>query len=217
MSLSFRFAPILALLAGVAGCGASTSRSTPLPKGVVEAEQARQRELALTDVEHHQGRLDSIAYPLLARSTSLCPAAVAYRLGMRVATVHEYEEPWREAAASVFRLSDTLTVLGLVREGPAGDAGLRKGDRLLRVNGSDLPTGSEAARAFGSTVAAVRETGGNQISIAYRRARGKRGDGRSGARLRLLAPTSWWAASSAYADGGNIFRHLHHDAVHWRR
>jgi hypothetical protein len=206
MSLTSRLAPILALVAGVAACGANTSRSTPLPKGMVEAEQARQRELALADVEHHQGRLDSIAYPLLARATSLCPAAVAYRLGMRVATVHEYEDPWREAAASVFGLSDTLTVLGLVGEGPAGAAGLRKGDRLLRVNGGELPTGPGAALAFGRTAAAVRETGGNQISIGYRR-------GSEEAEVTVgLVPGCDYGTHvmvggelNAYADGSNIF------------
>jgi hypothetical protein len=206
MSLSFRLAPLLALVTLAAGCGAGTSRSSPLPTGMVEAEQARQRELALADVEHHQARLDSIAYPLLARSTSLCPAAVAFRLGMRVATAHEYDEPWREAAVSTFGLSDTLVVLGLVREGPAGDAGLRPGDRLLGVNGSDLPVGPGAARAFGTTVASVRETGGNQISIAYRRG-SKDGEVTVG-----LVPGCDYGTHvmvggelNAYADGSNIF------------
>jgi hypothetical protein len=198
------FAPLL--LAGIAGCGAGTSRSTPLPSGVVEAEQARQRELALADVEHHQSRLDSIAYPLLAHSTSLCPGAVAFRLGVRVATVHEYEEPWRQAAASVHGLGDTLTVLGLVREGPAGDAGLRPGDRLLAVNGSPLPVGPGAARTFGTTVAAVREAGGNQISVAYRRG-SETGEVAVG-----LVPGCDYGTHvmvggelNAYADGSNIF------------
>ena len=207
MSLAhIRALMVPALVAGITGCGATTSRSNPLPQGVVEAEQARQRELALADVEHHQARLDSVAYPLLARSTSLCPAAVGYRLGMRVATLHEYDEPWREAAASVLKLSDTLTVIGLVREGPAGDAGLQPGDRLLRVNGSDLPLGSVAVRAFGTTVAAVREVGGNQVAIGYRRG-SEEGEVTVG-----LVPGCDYGTHvmvggelNAYADGSNIF------------
>ena len=206
MCLSLRYFQVLMLTAAIAGCGGATSRSAPLPTGVVEAEQARQRELAQTDVEHHQSRLDSIAYPLLARSTSLCPAAVGYRLGMRVATLDDYEEPWREAAASVLHLSDTLTVLGLVREGPAGDAGLQPGDRLLRVNESNLPQGSLAARAFGTTVAAVRETSGNQVTIAYRRGT-EEGEVTVG-----LVPGCDYGTHvvvggelNAYADGSNIF------------
>src|SRR5512134_3096668 len=75
---SFRMSPYLhtlalLALAGTVGCASQRSDPAPIPQGVVQAEQARQRELALTDVEHHQSRLDSIAYPLLAGATSLCP------------------------------------------------------------------------------------------------------------------------------------------------
>ena len=199
-------APLLGLLASAVACAGNTTRPVPLPQGAVEAEQARQRELALTDVEHHQARLDSIAYPLLARATNLCPSAVAFRLGMRVATVHEYEGAWREAAASALGLGDTLTVLGLVREGPAGDAGLRQGDRLLSVNGSDLPLGAGAARAFGTTVAALREVGEDRVTIGYRRGSG------TGAVTVGLVPGCDYGTHvmvggelNAYADGRNIF------------
>ncbi|HEX6106864.1 MAG TPA: M48 family metallopeptidase [Gemmatimonadales bacterium] len=194
------------LVAGLAGCGGAASRSAPLPQGVVEAEQERQRELALADLEHHQRRLDSIAYPLLARSTALCPGAVGYRLGMRVATVHDYEEPWRNAAAGALRLGDTLAVLGLVRDGPAGEAGLRPGDRLLQVSGRDLPAGARAPAAFGEALAAARKAGGNRVSIRYAR------NGDTGEAAVVLAPGCDYGTHvliggelNAYADGRDIF------------
>ena len=196
----------LAALAGAVGCASHRSDPTPLPQGVVQAEQARQRELALTDVEHHQSRLDSIAYPLLAGATSLCPDAVGYRVGMRVATVHEYDDAWRDAAAAALRLSDTLAILGLVREGPAGDAGLLPGDRLLTVNARPLPVGPEAVSAFGAAVAAVRESGGNQVVIGYRR-----GAEPKDVTVSLVPGCDYGThvvvggELNAYADGRNIF------------
>lgn len=194
------------LFAGLAGCGANAARSAPLPQSVVQAEEARQRELALADVEHHQSRLDSVAYPLLARATSLCPSAVGYRLGMRVATVHEYDQTWRAAAASALRLSDTLAILGLVREGPAGDAGLLPGDRLLEANGRALPVGAGAVAAFGEAVGRVRESGENRMVVRFRRG----GEPREA--TVSLVPGCDYATLvvvggelNAYADGRNIF------------
>ncbi|HYC30764.1 MAG TPA: M48 family metallopeptidase, partial [Gemmatimonadales bacterium] len=194
------------LLVGAAGCASQTSKSAPLPQGVVQAEQARQRELALADLEHHQGRLDSIAYPLLAGATSLCPNAVGYRLGMRVATLNEYQAEWREAAAAALRLSDTLAILGLVRDGPAGDAGLLPGDRLITVNGRELPIGPGAVAAFGAALGSIRQTGGNQLVIGYRRG-GEKKDVTVG-----LVPGCDYGTHvlvggelNAYADGRSIF------------
>ncbi|HEU5042197.1 MAG TPA: M48 family metallopeptidase, partial [Gemmatimonadales bacterium] len=140
------------------------------------------------------------------RSTSLCPNAVGYRLGMRVATVHEYDEAWREAAAGTLRLSDTLAILGLVREGPAGDAGLRPGDRLLSLNARPLPIGTDAVAAFGAAVAAVRESGGNQVVIGYRR-----GGEKKDVTVSLVPGCDYGThvvvggELNAYADGRNIF------------
>lgn len=197
---------LLLAFAGATGCGAGRSHGTPLPLGAVEAEQSRQRELALADVEHHQGRLDSVAYPLLARATSLCPGAVGYRLGLRVATLHDYEEPWRAAAASALRLGDTLAILSLVRDGPAGDAGLEPGDRLLGVNGRALPVGPGAMAAFRQSLAAARESGSGQISIGYRRGPQSRET------TVALVPGCDYGTHvlvggelNAYADGRNIF------------
>ena len=185
----------------LAACGGS--RAAPLPASGGAGEQVRQRELALADVEHHQARLDSVSFPLLARATALCPAAVGYRLGMRVATIHEYEEPWRAAAAAL-RLSDTLAVLGLVRDGPAGDAGLRPGDRLLEVDGRPVPVGAGAAAAFAAAVGEARLTGG-RLTVAYRR-NGERHE--AGV---VLVPGCDYGTHvvvggelNAYADGRNI-------------
>ena len=196
----------LLLFAGAAGCAPGRAPATPLPDSVVQAEQARQRELALTDLEHHQSRLDSIAHPLLAGATSLCPDAVGYRVGMRVATVHDYGEAWRQAAVAAFRVSDTLAILGLVREGPAGDAGLQPGDRLLTVNARPVPTGAGAVAAFGAAVAAVRQSGGNQMVVGYRR-----GSERREVTVSLVPGCDYGThvlvggELNAYADGRNIF------------
>ena len=203
--MRFRNSFALFLLAGAYGCGTAATRSTPLPQGMVEAEQARQRELALADVEHHQGRLDSIAFPLMARATSLCPGAAASRIGMLVATVYDYDEPWREAARTAFTLGDTMAVLSLVKEGPAGDAGLRSGDRLLTVNGREIPVGAGASAAFASALAQVRRAGTDQMVIGYRRA-GEKAEVTVG-----LVPGCDYGTLvivggelNAYADGRNI-------------
>src|SRR5688572_16154524 len=82
-------------IAWLSACVGATTQLPPLPPEAVEAEQEKQRELAIEDNERQQARLDSIAYPILAQSTSLCPTGRGPLLGLRLATIHNYEREWQ--------------------------------------------------------------------------------------------------------------------------
>lgn len=168
MPVVLRRVRLFLLPAGLAACAAG-SRGPTLPAALIEAEEIRRREVALVDFEQHQDRLDRIAHPLLARATPLCPAAVGYRLGMRLATLQDYEPAWRPAARNALGVTDTLTVLTVVPEGAAGRAGLAPRDRVVAVNGRALPAGAAGDAALEQELASVREAGSNRLAVGYLR------------------------------------------------
>src|SRR4051794_18120707 len=98
------------LLLALSACVGPTTQLAPLPKGAVEAEQEKQRELAIQENEQQQARLDDIAYPILVMGASLCPNDLHTRLAARFATLDNYEREMQPAAIRVLGLSDTLTV-----------------------------------------------------------------------------------------------------------
>jgi beta-barrel assembly-enhancing protease len=132
----------------LSACVGATTQLAPLPPGAIEAEQEKERALAIEDNERQQARLDSLAYPILAQSTSLCPTGQGALLGLRLATIHNFEREWQPAAVRMLGISDTLTVTGVVPYAPAASAGLLAGDRLLSLGRVPIPSGPKATNAF---------------------------------------------------------------------
>ena len=125
------------LLAGClvasSGCAGTTTLQAPVSDALVEAEQRRQRELVVRTLVSQQARLDDVAFPLLASSVEICGDDVSTGIGVRWANSSAYEAgDWRRAAVDGLGLTDTLTVLSVTSGGPAAEAGLRAGDRILR-------------------------------------------------------------------------------------
>jgi hypothetical protein len=55
-----------------AACATTTTRIAHVAPDRVRAEEARQREIVLKEVNAEQQRLDSLAYPLLLAASELC-------------------------------------------------------------------------------------------------------------------------------------------------
>lgn len=113
-----------------------------LPPGVtpedIRAEQRKQRVLVLEQTYDQQIRLDSLAYPLLRAATAFCGDQAMPWPGFRTLHARAFPEEWRDAARATYGLGDTLAVFSVTPGGPADRAGLRRGDRLLRV-GEHVP------------------------------------------------------------------------------
>ena len=130
------------------GCVSTTTRLAPVAPEAVEAEEALQRELVIVELNAAQQRLDDLAFGLLAAATPLCPDRVVPRIGVSFATVQAYEDEWALAASEGMGLTDTVTVTSVATGSPAERAGLRLGDRVLAVDGTDVPTGVDAVTAL---------------------------------------------------------------------
>jgi hypothetical protein len=194
------------LLLALTACVGTTTQLAPLPKGAVEAEQEKQRELALQENEQQQARLDDIAYPILVMGASLCPNDLRTRLAARFATVGNYEKEMQPAAIRVLGLSDTLTVLTVTNGGPAARAGLSPGDHIVAVGVDALRAGTGTVKEFTELLAKHREAGNKQISVTLQRGKETR---RIAIHLEEVCDYGSVVLQSsdlnAYADGENIY------------
>jgi hypothetical protein len=165
--------PVLAAgLLGTTACATTSTREIELDPAAVEAEKARQRQLALERQTAYQERLADLAYPLLASATPLCGADAGPRLGVHFANRHLYEDEWRQAAEVALGLGDTVQVVTVTDSSAADRAGLEPGDRLVRVDGWPVPAGGEAVKALSERLDTALEGTDDTIRIDYRRSAG---------------------------------------------
>ncbi|HEY8508718.1 MAG TPA: M48 family metalloprotease [Steroidobacteraceae bacterium] len=136
----------------VASCATTTTQLAPIAREEVEAEEANQRELVLLELAKAQDRLHRLAYPLLAAATPVCSKKTGYRFGFSYRTVHDYKGPWVSAARSALGLSDTVSVVSVIAGSRAEHAGMQQGDRIVAINGVDIPIGRNASAAVASAL-----------------------------------------------------------------
>ncbi|HZI73853.1 MAG TPA: M48 family metallopeptidase [Gemmatimonadales bacterium] len=157
------------LLFSLGACAGNGTRPAPSARDAfAQEEETRQQGLALRENERQQSRLDDIAYPILSGGTPLCPGARARHLGARLATIQSYRRDLQPAATQGLELGDTLTVLSVTYGGPAGDGGLRPGDRIIAADQTPITPGAGAVDQFTTMVLADRRKS-PEVSIALMR------------------------------------------------
>lgn len=129
----------------VAACASTTTVTPTVSASAAEAEARNQSEFVIQQRTAEYERVYSVAEKVRAANVDLCPSKAAW-IGAGVETVDDYAKDLRKAAQEVLSISDQPQVTWLVKDGPADKAGLRKGDRLLAINGKDVARGPKAGR-----------------------------------------------------------------------
>ena len=194
---------LFALALMVGGCAGTTTRLASISPEAVKAEEVRQREIVLIELNKAQQRLDDISFELLEAAALLCKEDVAPRLGIRFATAVQYEGEYEDAARSALGLGDVLTLTSVSSESPAADAGLEEKDQLLAVEGSRLPVGEEGLEVASESIRMSALLGSVNLTI-----------GRAGREIEIaVIPKSVCAypavvevegGINAYADGERV-------------
>jgi hypothetical protein len=135
------------LLAASAACMAPTTQQASLTRSQLVAEQHRQEELAVQATIAQQQRLERVAWPILRTALPLCADRSTLRLGLNLATVHDFPKVLQGGARRL-GFSDTLMVTGVVEGSPAHVAGIRAGDRLTNVGDRPIKPGRQAQLTF---------------------------------------------------------------------
>lgn len=143
------------LLTAAAGCG-PTLKQAVIPAEAVEAERAKQREIAFATFMARQDRLRTVASPLLIAARELCGNAVRPTYGFilhdRQLYGRAFGSEYEAVAARHFGLGGEIAVSYVHPKLAAATAGLRAGDRVVAVNGERVE-GKSAVTAMESILA----------------------------------------------------------------
>jgi hypothetical protein len=143
------FTPLAAAAVLVlAACAAPQTTKHAVSDGELAAEQAKQREVVLTERRRKLQRVLDVGYPILREGAALCGDAVAGDLGLKLATAGTWRNEWSDAARGAFDLDDHPRAFIVVRSSPAALAGIKPGDRIVAVGDHTVGAGSAGIEAL---------------------------------------------------------------------
>ncbi|MFQ5444147.1 MAG: M48 family metalloprotease [Nitrospinales bacterium] len=114
-------------------------------------------------------RLNRVSYRILSKATSLCGDRTRYIMGFYFGNRYSFGEDFVEAAHSL-GLSEPFQILQVVKNSPAEQGGIQKGDLLLSINGQPVPSGKEAHQKFSEQLKELSQNG-SAVSITVLRKR----------------------------------------------
>jgi beta-barrel assembly-enhancing protease len=138
------------LTALLAACAAPTTRPVEIDKKAEEAEVLLQRELAFEGFLEDELRIKRVAQPILESAIELCKDKTRYDSGATFTSMGAYGKDFEPVVTKYLGIAgNELGLLHVVPGSPADKAGLKRGDRLISVNGFVIPNTKEAATELG--------------------------------------------------------------------
>lgn len=204
MSFSNRFLCICLVFVSLASCASPNGRFWQSKRSSLAAEEInKQASLIRSWVEQEQ-RLFNVATPLMTANAELCGSDVTEWLGLYTADINTFGGDWRAAAVREFNLVELPAVIYDIKGAPAYQAGLRRGDVIVAINGKMIDPDANGSESFGRMLNDAKRVG--YVDIEFTR------DGALGAlRVRNMKRCSYDAfledsdQINAYADGKRIF------------
>ncbi len=131
----------------------------------VEAEHRREQIAQIRDYYAQLARIENVAFRLRTANVEFCKRVTA-RIGLHAATVRSLPRKFRSYSNEALGVSWTKpTVISVAAGSPAGLAGIRPGDQILRLDDTPLPpTGTQR---FIEKV--LHNNGMTPVRIAFRR------------------------------------------------
>lgn len=165
-------AKCLAVLVAALGLIAWEDPKTAGPAVTQEAaaeEAKRQMVYVLKARAKELRRVEDIAFRIEVANQDLC-ADRRPRIGLSWDLAEAFDAKVRDAATEAYRLGDGLTIVGVVRGGPAAAAGLQPGDVVVSLNSEAPPGGKAAAGKFDKRLAEVIGQSTTPLALVVRRA-----------------------------------------------
>lgn len=144
-------APRRATISAITACALLVACAQPVTQGVrvsqaeAMAEARLQRELAFEGYLDDELRVKRIAFPLLVAGADLCGEQVRYETGATFTSVDGFGRDFTDTVTDKLGIrGNQLGLLHVVPGSPADQAGLRRGDVLLEINGWPIPDARDA-------------------------------------------------------------------------
>jgi beta-barrel assembly-enhancing protease len=133
--IALRLAQVLTLCALLGACSVPEPLPPAPPQDALLRESEHQRQEALQQQHEREFRLARVARPLLIAALDLCPDRQRSDYGLRLHSLSAYAPRLRDAARALYQLNRQPTLRRPLPGSPAARAGLRAGDRLVRLQG----------------------------------------------------------------------------------
>jgi len=94
--------------------------------------------IALETYYNRIEKLNNIAWPIIQKSTAFCRANVKNTIGLEIISLNQINKEFKKAASEKLNLSENSEILFIIKDSPAGDSGLLKGDIVKRIYSDDF-------------------------------------------------------------------------------
>ena len=121
----------------------ASSPSSP-PPVVSQAEPAS--HVMLRNLVSMQDRLYRVTAPLLVSNAELCKGNARNLVGFTAKNKYSYSAELSNAAESLLRFDEQLQITGVLPKSGAAKGGIKRGDKLLAIEGKPVPAGEDAER-----------------------------------------------------------------------
>ncbi|RLB40407.1 MAG: hypothetical protein DRH12_10095 [Deltaproteobacteria bacterium] len=145
LSKLLQWLSLFIFLVSFVSCAAPKSRTPNVSEIEIEREAYRQRVLVLKSKLSDRARLMDIAFRLKRGAACLCDKK-AICLDFMPISKDMYRGEYKETAINLFDLGELSKIVHVVKGSPADEAGLRKGDEILSIEGRDFPTKPNAIK-----------------------------------------------------------------------
>jgi hypothetical protein len=160
----------LVLLAALCTACAPVTRRTEFPEQALKTEENLQRGLALEAELLQRQRLADSSFPISIAARQECAKHRGMNTGIELASSGNFNKDYT-ADARRLGFGDEATIATVAATSPAAQAGLRRGDQLLAIDGrKSWATGPNAANA--ATEAIVQASARGAFQLTVRRADG---------------------------------------------
>jgi membrane-associated protease RseP (regulator of RpoE activity) len=138
---------LLCLAQLLAACATPTTQAVDIDKAASEVEAQLQRELAFEGFLEDELRVKRVAHPILVAAAPLCKDKTHYESGAVFTTADGFGKDYTTTVSRFIGgiAGNQLGLLHVVPGSPADQAGLRRGDRLLEINGYVVPDAKDAS------------------------------------------------------------------------
>ncbi len=135
-------------------CAAPTTKRAVVDPQLAKEEAHKQRIIALKTMMENRIRLFDLSRSILQGSISLCEEKRA-DAGWIMFNRFMFPEDFQDALKEALDVDEYLTIVYLAPGSPAVNAGLKTGDKIVRINNTEMPKNKEAARIYQKTWAAL--------------------------------------------------------------
>ena len=133
------------LMVCAGGCATPQLQTPGATATDIQKEAETQRRFAFEHARDERLKVLSLGYPLTTAAADLCGENIAGVTGALLWSAHDYTGDDEKVARSDFDIHDGYSILAVMEGSPAAKAGLKPGDRLLNLDGQDLPDAKKAA------------------------------------------------------------------------